>query len=102
MAEALGWRWEFGVQIPPLLLCIGVASVAIPRDLGIAGERKGVWQALREFDAKGSLLLTAAICFLILGLVRCLCLSTRPTTTWSIQVEANLSPSESRWQRLAV
>lgn len=72
MAEALGWRWEFGVQIPPLVLCIGVAAIAIPAELGIAEERKGVWQALREFDAKGSLLLTAAICFLILGLVCCL------------------------------
>ncbi|KND93120.1 Multidrug resistance protein fnx1 [Tolypocladium ophioglossoides CBS 100239] len=68
MAEALGWRWEFGVQIPPLLLCIGVAAIAIPAELGIVDERKGVWQALREFDAKGSLLLTAAICFLIVGL----------------------------------
>ncbi|OAQ94780.1 MFS transporter [Purpureocillium lilacinum] len=72
MAEALGWRWEFGVQIPPLLLCIGVSAVAIPADLGVVEcgrERKGVWAALREFDARGSLLLTGAISFLILGLV---------------------------------
>ncbi|POR37203.1 Multidrug resistance protein fnx1, partial [Tolypocladium paradoxum] len=68
MAEALGWRWEFGVQIPPLVLCIGVAAVAIPGELGIAEESKGVWRALQEFDAMGSLLLTAAICSLILGL----------------------------------
>ncbi|GJN80882.1 hypothetical protein PLIIFM63780_004412 [Purpureocillium lilacinum] len=71
MAEALGWRWEFGVQIPPLLLCIGVSAVAIPADLGVVEcgrERKGVWAALREFDARGSLLLTGAISFLILGL----------------------------------
>ncbi|KAM6533465.1 hypothetical protein FALCPG4_006447 [Fusarium falciforme] len=68
MADYFGWRWEFGVQVPPLLLCMAVAWVAIPDDLGIEGERKGVWQALKEFDAKGSLLLTTSITFVILGL----------------------------------
>lgn len=68
MADYFGWRWEFGVQVPPLLLCMAVSTVAIPDDLGIQGERKSVWQALREFDAKGSLLLTTAITFGILGL----------------------------------
>ncbi|WJG35155.1 major facilitator superfamily-domain-containing protein [Fusarium oxysporum Fo47] len=68
MADYLGWRWEFGVQIPPLLICMVVAWIAIPDDLGIQGERKGVWQALKEFDIRGSLLLTTAITFVILGL----------------------------------
>lgn len=70
MADYLGWRWEFGVQIPVLVMTVAVSSVAIPDDLGVeAGERRTVWQALREFDAKGSLLLTTAITALILGLV---------------------------------
>ncbi|KPM39800.1 hypothetical protein AK830_g6792 [Neonectria ditissima] len=68
MADYLGWRWEFGIQVPPLLLCMVVSMVAIPDGLGILGERKSVWQALKEFDAKGSLLLTTAITFGILGL----------------------------------
>ncbi|KAM4056770.1 major facilitator superfamily protein [Hirsutella rhossiliensis] len=69
MAEALGWRWEFGVQIPPLVLCVGVSAVVIPRGLGVARhEGGGVWRALRTFDAAGSLLLTASVSFLILGL----------------------------------
>ncbi|KAM5348264.1 hypothetical protein ACJ41O_008088 [Fusarium nematophilum] len=68
MADYFGWRWEFGVQVPALILCTGIAWVAIPDDLGIEGERKGVWQALKEFDARGSLLLTTSITFLILGL----------------------------------
>ncbi|KAM0344270.1 hypothetical protein ACHAPU_007627 [Fusarium lateritium] len=68
MADYLGWRMEFMVQVPPLLICMGIAWVAIPDDLGIEGERKGVWQALREFDFRGSLLLTTAITFVILGL----------------------------------
>ncbi|KAK7403131.1 hypothetical protein QQX98_011121 [Neonectria punicea] len=68
MADYFGWRWEFGIQVPPLLLCMAISMVAIPDDLGILGERKSVWQALREFDAKGSLLLTTSITFVILGL----------------------------------
>lgn len=70
MAEALGWRWEFGVQIPPMVICLCISAVAIPDDLGIQGERKSVVQAIREFDAKGSVLLTLSVSFLILGLVR--------------------------------
>ncbi|PHH83172.1 hypothetical protein CDD82_3219 [Ophiocordyceps australis] len=68
MAEALGWRWEFGVQIPPLLLCFCVSAMALPPDLGKTGEPTTVWQALQAFDARGSVLLTLAVCFLILGL----------------------------------
>lgn len=68
MAEALGWRWEFGIQVPPLLVCLLVSAIAIPADLGVSGERKSVMQAVKEFDVKGSILLTTAVCFLILGL----------------------------------
>ncbi|PTD01688.1 Vacuolar basic amino acid transporter 2 [Fusarium culmorum] len=68
IADSLGWRWEFGIQVPPLLICMVVAWIAIPDDLGIQGQRKSVWQALREFDFRGSLLLTTAITSVILGL----------------------------------
>ncbi|KAI9171234.1 LOW QUALITY PROTEIN: transporter [Paramyrothecium foliicola] len=69
MAEALGWRWEFGVQVPALLLCIGVSQLSIPDDLGIHGKVKlSVWGALAEFDMKGSLILTVSVTFFILGL----------------------------------
>ncbi|RFU77277.1 hypothetical protein TARUN_4953 [Trichoderma arundinaceum] len=68
MAEALGWRWEFGIQIPPLLLCIAVAMVVIPDDIGLKGPRRGVIDALREFDFKGSVLLTTTTTSMILGL----------------------------------
>lgn len=69
IADSLGWRWEFGIQVPPLLICMVVAWIAIPDDLGIQGQRKSVWQALKEFDFRGSLLLTTAITSVILGLV---------------------------------
>ncbi|KAM0259052.1 hypothetical protein ACHAQJ_003553 [Trichoderma viride] len=68
MAEALGWRWEFGIQIPPLLLCVAVSVVVIPNDIGLKGPRKGVVEALREFDFKGSVLLTMSTTSAILGL----------------------------------
>ncbi|KAJ4864796.1 major facilitator superfamily domain-containing protein [Trichoderma breve] len=68
MAEALGWRWEFGVQIPPLLLCIAVVVLVIPDDIGLKGPRKGFREALGEFDFKGSALLTVSTTSAILGL----------------------------------
>lgn len=87
MAEALGWRWEFGVQIPPMVICLCISAVAIPDDLGIQGERKSVVQAIREFDAKGSVLLTLSVSFLILGLVRMMfCLLPPPPSPLSLFV----------------
>jgi hypothetical protein len=69
MAEALGWRWEFGIQIPFLVLCMVISQLSIPDQLGLQDTNKTtVWQALAEFDTKGSVLLTFSISFLILGL----------------------------------
>jgi predicted MFS family arabinose efflux permease len=69
MADSLGWRWEFGVQVPPILICITVAYFVIPDDLGISGKRETFWEAMAVFDFKGSILLTLSTTFLILGLV---------------------------------
>lgn len=69
MADYLGWRWEFGIQVPPLLLCVGISLLTIPADLGLRSTAKETfWQAMRAFDFRGSFLLTSAITFLILGL----------------------------------
>lgn len=70
MADYLGWRWEFGIQVPPLLLCVVMSSLIIPGELGLQPGRKEetLMQAMRSFDFKGSLLLTSATTFLILGL----------------------------------
>lgn len=69
MADYLGWRWEFGIQVPFLLLCVGVTMITIPGELGLrSGKKETVIQAMRSFDFKGSFLLTSAITFLILGL----------------------------------
>lgn len=69
MADTLGWRWEFGVQIPAILICLAVAVTLVPADLGIQGNRETFKEAMRSFDGKGSILLTASTTFLILALV---------------------------------
>ncbi|POR32237.1 Multidrug resistance protein fnx1 [Tolypocladium paradoxum] len=68
MAETLGWRWEFGIQVPVMLLCLGISIVAIPGDIGLQGRSKGIWVAIKEFDGKGSVLLATSSTALILGL----------------------------------
>ncbi|KZL81709.1 major facilitator superfamily transporter [Colletotrichum incanum] len=68
MADHLGWRWEFGVQVPPLILCCIIAVIAVPSDLGLTGKRETFVEALKAFDFKGSILLTTSITFFVLGL----------------------------------
>ena len=77
MADSLGWRWEFGIQVPPLVLCALITWAAVPDRLGVRGEDRGVWQALKNFDFLGSLLLTTSIVFFILSLVSRLVVSTQ-------------------------
>ena len=71
IADHLGWRWEFGIQLPALFICLMVACFTVPNDLGIGigVERKTLWEAMKVFDFKGSILLTTTITALILGLV---------------------------------
>jgi MFS family permease len=71
VADNLGWRWEFGIQVPMLLLCLVISQFTIPRKLGLGRgvEKKTLWEAMKMFDFKGSLLLTSSVTFLILGLV---------------------------------
>ncbi|KAH6677952.1 multidrug resistance protein fnx1 [Plectosphaerella plurivora] len=68
MADYLGWRWEFGVQVLPLLLCCVAAFLAIPNDLGLVDKRQTLMEALRIFDFRGSILLTTTLTFMVLGL----------------------------------
>jgi hypothetical protein len=48
-----------------------MAYFTVPNDLGLAKgvESKTLWEAMKVFDFKGSLLLTTTITSLILGLV---------------------------------
>jgi predicted MFS family arabinose efflux permease len=72
IADHLGWRWEFGIQIPFLLACLFISWLTIPKTLGLAEgvKRKTLLEAMKVFDFKGSILLTTSITFLILGIVR--------------------------------
>jgi len=70
MADYLGWRWEFGVQIPILVFALLVALITIPDDLGMHGKSKrSVREAMKDFDFMGSFLMATSVTFLILGLV---------------------------------
>ena len=70
MADHLGWRWEFGVQVPFILACLILAVAAVPADLGIYdGKKETLVEAMRAFDFKGSILMSLSVTFLILGLV---------------------------------
>ncbi|KAL2168223.1 hypothetical protein VTG60DRAFT_282 [Thermothelomyces hinnuleus] len=69
MADYLGWRWEFGVQVPVIVLCLIVAVLVVPSDLGLGGrEKQTLREAMRTFDFKGSILMSSSVTFLILGL----------------------------------
>lgn len=68
MAEKLGWRWEFGVQLPLLFLLFLLSMVSIPRGLGVQDSKKTVREALADFDILGSTLLIVFLSLLILGL----------------------------------
>ncbi|VBB74016.1 Putative efflux permease [Podospora comata] len=68
MADCLGWRWEFGVQVPVLIICVGVSGLVIPGDLGLYGKQKvTIQQALREFDFWGAATLAGSVTGLVLG-----------------------------------
>ena len=71
IADHLGWRWEFGIQIPAICICLIGACITVPKRLGLKDgvKQKTVWEAMQVFDFKGSILLTTSITFLILGLV---------------------------------
>ncbi|KAH0543458.1 hypothetical protein FGG08_002223 [Glutinoglossum americanum] len=71
LADALGWRWEFWIQVPAITLCLMVAALTTPDDLGPQlAKRSGtsLWQTMKGFDLAGSFLLTTSVTFLILAL----------------------------------
>jgi predicted MFS family arabinose efflux permease len=70
MADTLGWRWEFGIQVFPLAGCFALAAWTMPPDLGLYVERETFVEAVKAFDWTGTVLLISSTTFLILGLVR--------------------------------
>lgn len=89
LADTLGWRMEFFIQVclplvsarihansnpqqvPSIAICFAVAWLAVPTDLGpqlMTKNNVGIWDTIRAFDLAGSLLLTSAVTFLIVGM----------------------------------
>jgi Major Facilitator Superfamily len=72
IADHLGWRWEFGVQVPGLFIVLILTCFTIPGNLGLINgvKRKSLLEAIKVFDFRGSILLTTSVSGLILGIVR--------------------------------
>ncbi|KAI5795662.1 major facilitator superfamily domain-containing protein [Geopyxis carbonaria] len=73
LADVLGWRWEFGIQVPFGIFCIFVCAFTIPdqQEPTLAAGRKeglGLWDRFRDFDFAGSVYLTTSVAFIILGM----------------------------------
>ncbi|KAF2813177.1 MFS general substrate transporter [Mytilinidion resinicola] len=71
LCDRIGWRWTFGVQIPPLVAVFVLAFFTTPASLGpnlAKTSGKGVLETIKSFDLAGSFFLTTSVAFLILGL----------------------------------
>ncbi|KAK8043220.1 major facilitator superfamily domain-containing protein [Apiospora phragmitis] len=68
LAEHLGWRWIFALQIPVMLVCLCISAVAITHDLGVQDSHTSLRDSLRDFDFVGSGLLCVILITMILGL----------------------------------
>lgn len=71
LADKLGWRATFYLQVPLILLLTVLAVIATPKYLGPSlakTEKKSVTQTLSSFDFAGAALLTLTIAGLILGI----------------------------------
>lgn len=71
LCEHIGWRWTFGIQVPPVLVMLAVACFATPPSLGphyAKNSDKSALELIKGFDFAGSVLLSASVAFLILGL----------------------------------
>jgi MFS family permease len=71
LCDQIGWRWTFGIQVPPVLAIMIFAVFTTPSGLGpnLAKNNDMSWRKiLMVFDLLGSFLLSNAAAFLILGL----------------------------------
>lgn len=71
LCDSLGWRWAFGVQVPFILVFVIATFYACPDGLGpnlAQSQGKGLREAFKSFDARGSVVLTVTVTSLILGI----------------------------------
>lgn len=56
-------------RLPFILMCLVLAIMTVPDDLGLHGKQKQpVHEAMKTFDFAGSFLMSTSVTFLILGL----------------------------------
>lgn len=63
LADALGWRWEFGIQVPFGLFCMATLYLTIP-DSTDTKSTCNLWERFKDFDYAGSIYLVS---FLVVG-----------------------------------
>jgi MFS family permease len=71
LCDTIGWRWTFGIQIPPVLFILLVGYFTVPVDMGpclAKHTEQSIYRTIRGFDLAGSFLLTLSTGSLILGL----------------------------------
>lgn len=74
LADVVGWRWEFGLQVPFGVFCIAVLFLTIPSPKAAAKSSSPqpppatLRGRFKDFDLAGSVCLTSSLTFLILGM----------------------------------
>ena len=78
LADVVGWRWEFGLQVPFGVFCIAVLFLTIPSPEATAAKSgspassnsssPALRDRFKDFDLAGSVCLTSSLIFLILGM----------------------------------
>lgn len=71
LADTIGWRWEFGIQVPVMAFCWLAAWSTIPKDLGIDHSkysRTNLSDITKSFDIGGSISLTILTSSILLAL----------------------------------
>jgi MFS family permease len=68
LADYVGWRWSFGLQVPFGIFCMIVLYSTIPSRTDTGDAAQALWDRFRDFDFMGSIFLTTSLTFLILGM----------------------------------
>lgn len=57
MADVMGWRWEFGIQVPVGIFCMVLAVFTIPSMEELGQKKLSESMRRKSFDYAGSILL---------------------------------------------
>ncbi|RPA85307.1 MFS general substrate transporter [Ascobolus immersus RN42] len=68
IADYMGWRWGFAVQVPPAVVCILLCMYNLPDQEVEKDSDNGIFAKLKDFDFAGSVYLTLCVGILVLAL----------------------------------